>query len=259
MIWFPFSSFFRKSKPDPAADDSGVYSHPEEISKSGRGSKKDSPVDPVLPEKKRARRRLVGAIALTLGLVIALPMLLDSEPKPVSDEIVIRIPSRDKPVRASAPVKSPSVSVSAATKSEPAPTEPVAATVQVAAPAQTASPDAVQKQSATNDVKAAVKPVEPKASEPEKPVAKPAAEPARKPSTEGKVIIQVAALATQQKVNELQAQLKSAGLKSYTQKVATAGGDRIRVRVGPFDSKSEAQQTCAKLGKMRLNCTILPG
>ncbi len=250
MVWFPFSSFFRKSKPDPAADDSGVYSHPEEISKSGRGSKKDSPVDPVLPEKKRARRRLVGAIALTLGLVIALPMLLDSEPKPVSDEIVIRIPSRDKPARASAPGKSASASVSAETKSEPAP---------VAAPAQTASPDAGQKQIAVNDGKVAAKPAEPKASEPEKPAAKLAAEPARKPAAEGKVIIQVAALATQQKVNELQTQLKSAGIKSYTQKVATAGGDRIRVRVGPFNSKSEAQQTCAKLGKMRLNCTILPG
>src|SRR5215470_11528113 len=51
-------------------------------------------LDPTLPEKQRARRRLVGAIALVIAAVVILPMVLDSHPKPVTDDISIDIPSR---------------------------------------------------------------------------------------------------------------------------------------------------------------------
>lgn len=51
-------------------------------------------LDPTLPEKQRARRRLVGAIALVLAAIVVLPMVLDSHPKPVTDDIAIDIPSR---------------------------------------------------------------------------------------------------------------------------------------------------------------------
>lgn len=61
-------------------------------------------LDPTLPEKQRARRRLVGAIALVLAAVIILPMVLDSHPKPVTDDIAISIPERD---RATAQAASP--------------------------------------------------------------------------------------------------------------------------------------------------------
>jgi DedD protein len=59
-------------------------------------------------------------------------------------------------------------------------------------------------------------------------------------------------------VNELQGKLKSAGIKSYTQKVATQTGERIRIRVGPFASKEEADKMRAKLGKIGLNGTLVP-
>ena len=45
----------------------------------------------------RARRRLAGAVALVLAAVVVLPMLLDSEPAPVSNNIAIRIPDRTSP------------------------------------------------------------------------------------------------------------------------------------------------------------------
>jgi DedD protein len=51
-------------------------------------------LDPTLPEKQRARRRLVGAIALVVAAVVLLPMVLDSHPKPVTDDISIDIPNR---------------------------------------------------------------------------------------------------------------------------------------------------------------------
>jgi DedD protein len=67
-------------------------------------SEAQEPLDPALPEKRRARRRLIGATALVLAAIIGLPMIFDSEPKPFSDEIAIQIPARDAPAtRQSAP------------------------------------------------------------------------------------------------------------------------------------------------------------
>jgi DedD protein len=43
--------------------------------------------------RKRARRRLIGAIALTTLVVVALPMILDSEPRPIGDNVAVDIPS----------------------------------------------------------------------------------------------------------------------------------------------------------------------
>ncbi|KGD92922.1 sporulation protein, partial [Achromobacter sp. RTa] len=45
----------------------------------------------------RARRRLAGAVALVLAAVIILPMVLDSQPVPVADNIPIRVPERNTP------------------------------------------------------------------------------------------------------------------------------------------------------------------
>jgi DedD protein len=104
-------SFLNKNKQDTTAEDSGYYSRDEDTvatrarSKrassagepaTGRGKKSRETDDPVLPEKKRARRRLVGAIALALAVAVGLPMVLDSEPKPLASDIAFQIPSREK-------------------------------------------------------------------------------------------------------------------------------------------------------------------
>ncbi|WP_308492654.1 SPOR domain-containing protein [Duganella alba] len=98
-----------------------------ERARSKRASSSDGPKrrsrdreedDPVLPEKKRARRRLVGAIMLALGVAVGLPMLLDSEPKPLSTDIEIKIPSKDKPSADIAPAPAAAVPPSAALDSK---------------------------------------------------------------------------------------------------------------------------------------------
>lgn len=65
--------------------------------------------DPDLSLKKRARRRIIGAVALALSAAIVLPLVLDSEPRQVRSDIQIRIPSRDTPIseRTDASDKSP--------------------------------------------------------------------------------------------------------------------------------------------------------
>ncbi|MGI4856516.1 MAG: hypothetical protein ACRYHA_06260, partial [Janthinobacterium lividum] len=71
--------------------------------RSGRKVGQEAMLDPTLPEKQRARRRLVGAVALVLAAVVILPMVLDAHPKPVTDDIAISIPAQDTPAaRASA-------------------------------------------------------------------------------------------------------------------------------------------------------------
>jgi DedD protein len=82
-------------------------------------------LDPALPEKQRARRRLVGAIAMVVAAVVILPMVLDSHPKPVTDDIAIEIPNRPAP-KASADDEDTQAGV--------APDNPVAATGTTSGP-----------------------------------------------------------------------------------------------------------------------------
>src|SRR3990172_3663604 len=52
--------------------------------------------DDELNLRRKARRRLIGAFALTLAVVVILPMVLDSEPRPTGQDIDLRIPAPDK-------------------------------------------------------------------------------------------------------------------------------------------------------------------
>ena len=52
--------------------------------------------DPQLHLKKKARRRLVGAVAIAGLAAVVLPMVMDEEPKQVVQDIQIRIPGQDQ-------------------------------------------------------------------------------------------------------------------------------------------------------------------
>jgi len=143
-------SKFGKDKQDAAGEDSGYYRAQDdraldEKARSKRASSAGADAaprrgagkaaqDPVLPEKKRARRRLVGAIALALAVAIGLPMLLDSEPKSSVSDIAINMPSKDKPGEplnggpATAPAPVPAIEQPVAPAPAPAAAKPAAAT-----------------------------------------------------------------------------------------------------------------------------------
>ena len=58
-------------------------------------SRSEAP-DPAVDElRRKARRRLVGAVVLALAAAVALPLLLENEPKPLGDDISIQIPPVD--------------------------------------------------------------------------------------------------------------------------------------------------------------------
>src|SRR5512136_3036881 len=86
--------------------------------------------------KRKARRRLIGAVALSVAVVVVLPMVFDGEPPaPTVSDIELRIPDKDKAgeflsssavPEASAPV---AVSAVAESASEVSPAPVVAAPI----------------------------------------------------------------------------------------------------------------------------------
>lgn len=96
--------------------------------------------------KKRARRRLVGAIVLVTAVAVVLPMVLDSEPKPVRQNVDIHIPSpeagefKPKTSEAAPQPPAPIKGLPEAPAGVP-PSDTAMADATSAAPAQSAAPD----------------------------------------------------------------------------------------------------------------------
>lgn len=107
-------------------------------------------LDPQLSLKKRARRRLVGAVAFATFAAIVLPMVMDQAPPTPGDDVQILIPNPDgsefKPqVLAAKPQAAPPVqgAVPQAGAVPPSPTTPTppATATTVAPPTPAVSPD----------------------------------------------------------------------------------------------------------------------
>ncbi len=158
--------------------------------------------------KRRARRRLIGAVALTTAIVVVFPMLLDSEPKSVGRDIEIRIPDKDK-----VGVFVPKLSM------PPAPDTPQTASVE-AAPAPAAAAQVLTA------------PVAPAAA-----VSPPTATP------QESFFVQIGVFANADSAHRLQTKLHKEGIKVYTENI----GDKIRVRAGPYPTRAAADQVRHKL------------
>lgn len=216
--------------------------------------------DEELQLKKRARRRLVGAIVLVTAVAVVLPMILDSEPKPATQNISIQIPSPDAGVVSTkpAPLKPVETATPAAT--------PVAAAPAAPAPAESkAAPKAESKPEPKPEPKPVAK-AESKAVTPVKPAGKPESAVKSKDGAQekppaaasGGFVIQVIALSDADKAKELQGKITAAGLKAYTEVVRTAKGPVTRVRVGPYASREAAEKARAQLQPLQLDGKVVP-
>ena len=79
-----------------------------------------------------------------------------------------------------------------------------------------------------------------------------------KDNAAGKVVIQVGAFGDADKVREVRRKLEQAGLKTYTQTIEGKDGKRsTRVRVGPFDSRDEADKAAARVRKLDLPANLI--
>ncbi len=205
--------------------------------------------------KRKARRRLVGAIALALAVVVILPMVLDSEPKMTGQDIDLRIPAVDK-VGEFVPGAALSEVVEAASMAEStvvASAEMVAAseisvgksldTVPLVVPAKKRIADAKPevKAQAVSTRQADAKPAEIKKNE-ARLVEKPA----------DSYIVQVGAFTSVVTATQEADKLKAWGYKAYTELVSGT----TRVRVGPYHERDKAETVRQRLEKRGLHPVI---
>jgi DedD protein len=243
----------------------------------------DSAATPRQPEsveamRRRARHRLIGAAVLVLAGVVGFPLLFDTQPRPVAVDIPIEIPDRNKVKPLSLPRAEPHSPAAAAAASAPAAPVAVAAPVELPQAAKSEEKTAgVQLPSVSPAIKTEAKP-EPKLVPKAEPVkaqsgsdgksaddgakarglldGKPE-QPQSGAAAEGRFVVQVGAFADPGKARETRQRVERAGLKTYTHVAETREGKRIRVRVGPFANRAEADKAAEKIKGLDLPAAIL--
>ena len=72
-----------------------------------------------------------------------------------------------------------------------------------------------------------------------------------------RLVVQVGVYADADKARDARLKIEKAGLKAYTQVAENKDGRRIRVRVGPFSSRAEADKAASIIETLGLPATIL--
>jgi DedD protein len=234
--------------------------------------------------KRKARRRLVGAVVLALAAAVFVPMLLESDERPLGDDVSVRIPPVDQGKfvnRLNAPAGTPPASTrTAPSKSDAGATVPAPGAAATSAPGTAGSGGAAASApaSATDAGKGASAPsgsATPRsdaaaphadtaaphaaAAPPPSPVptpAKAAAAPAKPapdaavkaaPAKAGGYVVQLAAFSDDKGANALANRLRKSGHPAFTEPVTTSRGTLWRVRVGPYATRDEANTARDKL------------
>jgi DedD protein len=244
----------------------------------------------------RARRRLIGAVVLVLTGVVVFPLIFETQPKPVVSNMSLVIPSQSQAsiAPASAP-RVPAVDARAAAAiaessaemastpqhlKTPAPGSEAGATSSPPQETPAATPSAADKQAPARVQPAAAAPAKHQQTQRQIASARVAlaalegkqpdqistqqaeaalaksAEPVAAPNST-RYVIQAGAYADTRVAHQVRQKIEHAGFKTYTQVVDTAGGKRIRVRVGPFASRQEADKALARIKALGLAAVVL--
>ena len=169
--------------------------------------------------RRRGRRRLIGAIVLVVLAVVFIPMLLDSEPRPKSNDVSLEIPAKDKAPPLPAPVPAKPEAAKAV-----APADAAAAAPKPAAPAE----------------KAAAKPA-------------PAKVASADPKLEG-FAVQVGAFKDETKLNQAREKLMAARIPHFVER----RGDLNRLRAGPYSTREAAEKALATIKAASLDGQVVP-
>jgi len=195
--------------------------------------------------RRQAKHRFMGATVLLLLAVIALPFVLDSQPRPVPSTIAIDIPKIDAPkLEASKPEPAKVEAVAPATQSsEPTPAAPAPL---VFAPAAPASAPVVAAPQAANDGARAQALLEGAQAAPKGSVLKTG------------FIVQAGVFSDPAMLKAATAKLDKAGLVYFTRSSELkSGATRTRIRLGPYATKEEAFEVQARVVKAGLQSIIL--
>ena len=166
--------------------------------------------------KKRARRRLVGAIALVLLMVIVLPMILkDRAATTPAEKITITLPSDQATAESTQTAPSDFDSSIVPAERVQALPEVIDETAPEPLPEESTDAAAPVKQTAKQETPA-------------------------KDSASHKFYVQVGVFSDAANVKQLQTKLSDLGYKSQTEKISTDKGQKIRLRTQTFADRNEA-------------------
>ncbi|MDO4905944.1 MAG: SPOR domain-containing protein [Lautropia sp.] len=261
--------------------------------------------DAALAEKKKARHRLVGAIALCLLAAIIVPMLLESEPRngqrtlPLtmadarpsadgdSDSADWSAPPSPPPGTERDPGEPERLVMLEERRVEPAqppggstpplPGEPSARSQSSGQPPPAANAVGAQREQQKADRGASDAPLRPPvpavpANRPQAPAeshdvlarlidqvnpgsSSGSARPAERRNR--RFLLQVGAYSNVKSARLASDRVGKAGMTAYHETVKTANGDWIRVRIGPFDSREQAEQAQQTLKRAGVTAALI--
>jgi len=187
--------------------------------------------------KRRARRRLIGAIALVVLIVVVLPVVLDQQPRSVPQALTVQIPSQDGgpfKTRVLPPLQSPPVAPRK-TDSTQAAKDPSNKATQPESASRSRAPKKESTRTADG--------------------AKPRVAEARRAQAllnDEAFVVPLGAFTNPDNAKQVQERAASAGVKSYTENVKGQQGEQTRVRAGPFSSRGAAEKARDKLKSLGL-------
>lgn len=228
---------------------------------SRRTDDDDDGLDPELPQKQRARRRLIGAVVLVGAAVVVLPLVFDAKPRPLTDAVAVQI--QDQPVDRGAKASTDEPKV-ASRRSASRGTNATADQAQAldqgeevvsgdeapAAGAKAPVPAAAQntppaKPTAPKTVASLTPPAEPKpAPKPIQPAPQPAQQAAASntDANGGKFILLIGAFASEDRARNWLGKLKGEKIPGYIEhKKVPEKGDLALLRAGPFNDRAAAE------------------
>ncbi len=187
--------------------------------------------------KRRARRRLVGAIALAVLAVVILPVVLDQEPRPVTQALTVEIPSEDGGpfnTRVLPPLPPPPAAPrkAAEDKATAPPESKAAEPASRARASQQGSAGTTDKERGKTDVAEARR--------------------AQALLNDQAYIVPLGAFSNPDNAKQVQDRAASAGITSYTESLKSPQGEHTRVRAGPFTSRDAAEKARDKLKSLGL-------
>jgi DedD protein len=227
--------------------------------------------------RRQARQRLIGAAVLVVIAVTGFPLVFDTQPRPVSTDMSIDIPSKAKqdPVQPPPPLDAHSGAVSSGAPGKAHANDPQASLADkeewvadtekpnplpAAAPASTHQSDQGEHaDKAKPDTHAADSKAEAKKAEAARALAAltDAAKPKTDEGSDKHYLVQTGSFLEEAKVRETRNKLEKAGLKTFTQVIEAKDGKRTRVRLGPFATKAEAEQAAEKARSLQLQAIVL--
>ncbi|GHU05998.1 sporulation protein [Betaproteobacteria bacterium] len=216
--------------------------------------------DANLQLKKRARRRLVGAVAFAGLAAVVLPMVMDEEPKQQLQDVQILIPGQNQ-MHFSPKLESlPAVEVTPPTVTPVDTTHTTHTTSPTGKPAEKPAEKPVEQPAAKPTAKPTDKPVEKPPEKPAvKPAEKPAARPAEKPAAKP---AEKPAEKTVEKQTEAQRAAailsgKMTGDPSNGNNGNSGNGPFV-ILIGAFSNPANVQQLQTKIGELGIRVYTEP-